>query len=246
MYDASFMPHRLPILGTISTPNWETTTERRSAIVPVMGNRLKILRNSRNWTLEKMAEAMGMSRSGYIKLERHDRKLNDEYIDRAARVFGVQPSEILDQRTVEIVGLAGAGPDGSVLFAAADSNFGEVPAPAGASENARALEVRGDSMYGLANDGWLLFYDERTEPREEYLGEPCACWLPDGRVLVKIPERGRARGLYDLVSTNAPPMRDHAVEWMALITDIKPRRAAQKYIRRNPDQNIQDIHISKR
>jgi hypothetical protein len=182
-----------------------------------------------------------MSRSGYLKLEAGERKLNDKHIAKAASVFGVPAAEILEQDMVEIIGLAGAGPDGAVLFAEGHGNFGEVPAPAGATENTRALEVRGTSMYGLANDGWLLFYDERTEPREEYMGEPCACWLPDGRVLVKIPEPSRNRGLYDLVSTNAPPIRDVVVDWMALITDIKPRRAAQRYIKRNPEKAVQDI-----
>lgn len=184
---------------------------------------------------------MGMSRSGYVKLEGGERKLNDQHIAKAAQVYAVPAAEILNQAMVEIIGLAGAGPDGSVLFADGHGNFGEVPAPAGASDQTKALEVRGNSMYGLANDGWLLFYDERTEPRDEYLGEPCACWLPDGRVMVKVPEPSRIPGLFDLVSTNAPPLRDQVVDWMALITDIKPRRAAQKFIRRNPDQLVQNI-----
>ncbi len=188
---------------------------------------------------------MGMSRSGYIKLERGERKLTDVHIDKATQIYGVQPSDVLPEHTVEIIGLAGAGPDGSVLFALGDQNFGEVPAPAGASENAKALEVKGTSMYGLANDGWLLFYDERTEPRDEHLGEPCVCWLPDGRVLVKVPQRGRSRGLFDLESTNAPTMHDVAVDLMALITDIKPRRAAQKFIRRNPDAAVKDVAVGR-
>jgi transcriptional regulator with XRE-family HTH domain len=213
-----------------------------------MGNRLKSLRENKRWTQDEAAELFGMSTSGYIKLENGQRKMTEVHQATAARVFGVRLQDVLEEepeRLVEIVGLAGAGPDGSVLFAEGDQNFGHVPAPADATENTKALEVRGNSMYGIANDGWLLFYDERTEPLDEYIGEPCACWLPDGRVLIKIPAYGRQRGLYHLESVNAPPMYDQAVEYMALITDIKPRRAAQRYIRRNPAQPVHDIKVSR-
>lgn len=142
---------------------------------------------------------------------------------------------------VPIVGLAGAGPDGSVLFAEGDGNFGEIIAPPGASANAEALEVRGTSMHGMANDGWMIFYDEKTAPNAEHMGEPCVCWLEDGRVLVKTPYSSREPGLFDLESTNAPLMRDIPVRAMALVTDIKTRKAVQKYLRRNPDVHFVDI-----
>lgn len=215
-----------------------------------MGNMLKTLREQRRWTQEETAERFGLSLGGYRKLENGQRSLDQQHLDRAALVYDITRSEVLgDERApdpvVEIIGRAGAGPDGSVLFADGDQNFGEVPAPIGATATTKALEVAGNSMYGLANDGWLLFYDERTEPMREYMGEPCVCWLPDGRVLVKIPRPGSSRGLFHLESVNAPPMYDMTVEQMALVTDIKPRRAAQKYIRRNPDHPVEDVHFSK-
>lgn len=145
------------------------------------------------------------------------------------------------ERTIPIVGLAGAGPDGSVLFADGDGNFGEVPAPVDAAETTEALEVRGNSMHGLANDGWLIFYEEKTEPNREHFGEPCVCWLAGGRVLVKTPQPTAAPGLYNLESVNAPTMRDVPVDAMALVTDIKTRAAARRFIRRHPDTNIEDL-----
>lgn len=142
---------------------------------------------------------------------------------------------------VPIVGLAGAGPDGSVMFAEGDGNFGEVIAPPGAGATTEALEVRGTSMHGLANDGWMIFYDEKTSPNRDHMGEPCVCWLEDGRVLVKTPLQGSAPGLFNLHSTNAPPIIDAPVRAMALVTDIKTRKAVQRYIRRNPDVSFDDI-----
>jgi transcriptional regulator with XRE-family HTH domain len=67
-----------------------------SALSKAMGNKLKALREDRRWTQDMAAEAMGVSRGQYIKLERGERRLNVEYINRAAKAFGVMPSDILD------------------------------------------------------------------------------------------------------------------------------------------------------
>lgn len=146
---------------------------------------------------------------------------------------------------VPIVGLVGAGPEGSVLFADGDGNYGEIIAPPGASAATEALEVRGNSMHGMANDGWMIFYDEKVAPGRDHMGEPCVCWLEDGRVLVKTPYPSREPGLFDLESINAPLMRDIPVRAMALVTDIKTRKAVQRYIRRNPDVHFDDVIIAK-
>lgn len=145
---------------------------------------------------------------------------------------------------VQIVGKAGAGPDGSVLFATGDGNFGEVPPPEGSSVNTSALEVQGDSMRGIANDGWLIFYDEKESPTEDHMGEPCVCFLEDDRVLIKTPYPGSQPGLFHLESVNAPMMRDIPVRYFAFVTDIKPRRSAQKHIRRNIGEPVEDISTS--
>lgn len=165
-----------------------------------------------------------------------------------ARFFGKDPpgGDPTTVRSVKIVGKAGAGPDGSVLFAQGDGYLGEVPAPEGATENTSALEVQGDSMRGLANDGWLIFYDEKEDPRPDHMGEPCVCFLEDDRVLVKTPYPGTEAGLYHLESVNAPMMLDIPVRYFAFVTDIKPRRSAQKHIRRNPAAKIEDVRTDGR
>lgn len=150
------------------------------------------------------------------------------------------------ERTVPIVGYAGAGPDGSVLFAEGQGNYGEATAPIDAAETSEALEVRGDSMHGMANDGWLIFYEEKTQPGPEHMGEPCVCWLANGRVIIKEPQWGSAPGLFHLLSINARTMPDVAVEAMALVTDIKTRVAAKKYIRRHPNVPITDMVVDKK
>lgn len=211
-----------------------------------IGARLKMARKAAGFgTAVAAAESLGVVYATYAGHENGNRGLRAS-LEQYARRFGVSADWLLTgrgemkstERMAPILGLAGAGPNGTVLFAEGQGNFGEVPAPPGSSDSVAGLEVRGDSMHGLANDGWLLFYEERTEPREEYMGEPCVCWLEDGHVLVKIPEPTLHPGLYNLTSTNAATMRSVAVREMALVTDIRPRRAAQRFIRRNPDQAV--------
>ena len=46
-------------------------------------------------TPDEAATALGLSRSGYIKKERSERGLKDDFIRRACELFGVSPEEIM-------------------------------------------------------------------------------------------------------------------------------------------------------
>lgn len=197
-----------------------------------------------------LAQYLGVRQDAVTRMANTDpskekREIRAADLLRMIEFFGSEPpsTQTQQERLVPIVGLAGAGPDGSVLYAEGDGNFGEVIAPLDASPTTVALEVRGNSMHGLANDGWLIFYDEKEPPGPDHMGEPCVCWLEDGRVLIKVPYPGSQRGLFNLESVNAPTMRDVPVRFFALVTDIKPRRSAQKFIRRNPDHGVQDLKV---
>lgn len=146
-----------------------------------------------------------------------------------------------EPRFARIKGLAGAGPDGTVLFATGDGDFGEVPAPIDSAPSVEALEVRGTSMYGIANDGWLIFYEDKEAPDHTHMGELCVCWLEDDRVLVKIPQPGTETGLFHLESANAPTMRDVPVRYFSIVTDIKTRRSSERFLRRNPAHPVLDV-----
>lgn len=206
------------------------------------GENIRRVRKEKGFTLEDLADKAGMSAGQLSRLESSKRNLKADQIAAIAGALEVEPAELMGPPPmVPIVGLAGAGPEGSVLFATGDGNFGEVPAPRGATPTTRALEVRGDSMHGLANDGWMVWYDEEVTPTQDHMGEPCVCFLEDERVLIKLPFPGSEPGLFNLESLNAPTMRDVPVRYMALITDIKPKRSAQKWIKRNPDEPINDV-----
>jgi len=79
-------------------------------------------------------------------------------------------------------------------------------------------------MRGVANDGWLFFFDdEKRPPSRDLVGKLCVVGLKNGDVLIRELQPGRKRGRYDLESSNEPTLRDQQVTWAARITWIKPR-----------------------
>lgn len=213
--------------------------------------RLREARERRGFkTAKQAAERFGFNYNTYSQHERGQAGIS-RAASAYAKAYRVSEAWLLtgegssdQERMAPIRGLAGAGPDGTVLFATGDGNFGEIQAPADSSPTTEALEVRGDSMYGIANDGWILFYEDKEPPSAHHMGELCVCWLADDRVLVKIPQPGRERGLYNLESANAPVMRDVPVMAFSIVTDIKTRTAARKFVRRNPDHPVTDLKIA--
>jgi transcriptional regulator with XRE-family HTH domain len=191
--------------------------------VPVMGNNLRKLRLSRSWTHDQAASAMGMSKGGFIKLERGERRLKQEQIERAAHVFEVPESDILgDRKTAPLVGYVGAGALAHI-FSEGQGPFDEVDAPDGSTEDTVAVEIRGESL-GSFFDQWLVFYDDvRTPPSSKMLNRLCVVGVADGRILIKKLTKGTLPGHYTLLSQFEPPMYDQIIEWAALVKNMVPR-----------------------
>nr|WP_246231241.1 helix-turn-helix transcriptional regulator [Rhizobium oryzihabitans] len=122
---------------------------------PDAAKRLEQARIARKFeTAKDAAIYFGWSPDSYTQHENGTRGIV-RAADKYAKAFRVSQGWLLTGEgdgpekgptMVQIVGKAGAGPDGSVLFATGDGNFGEVPAPEGSSVNTSALEVQGDSM----------------------------------------------------------------------------------------------------
>lgn len=219
---------------------------------PDPAKRLEEARRARGYkTPKEAATFFGWTYETYIQHEQGTRGIT-RAAGKYAKAFRVSEGWLLTgegvmgdaPRLVPIVGKAGAGPDGSVLFATGDGNFGEIEAPIDSSPSAEALEVEGNSMYGIANDGWILFYEDQEAPSEDHMGELCVCWLEDDRVLVKFPQPGSGPGLFHLESANAPMMRDVPVRAFSVVTDIKTRKAAKRFLRRNPEHKVDDLKIA--
>lgn len=127
-------------------------------------------------------------------------------------------------RMVKVKGYIGAGRRAH-FYAVADEDFTEVPAPADASDQTIALEIRGKS-WGPAMESWLIFYDDVRSPiTPDLIGYPCVVGLADDSILLKVV-RSNGRGGFDLYpnSDNAKDIiRNARIEWAAKVIGMRPR-----------------------
>ncbi len=184
-------------------------------------------------TPTEAARARGWNEITYRAHENGERGIRPAAAARYAKAFRVSAGWILtgegrrDQvDQVPIVGLAGASVEGGVAYSETDGELGMADRPTNGSDKTVALEVRGDSLRGIAEDGWLIFYDEvRSPPTEDLIGLPCVVGLEDGRVLVKYLRPTGDPHVFHLLSTNAEPLFDQIVAWAARVIDIRPRHS---------------------
>lgn len=155
----------------------------------------------------------------------HDkREVSIEEMYASARILKLDPPTPKVAFTVPLVGIVGAGAE-VAFYQVTQEPLDYVDAPPDCGANAVAVEVRGNSMYGVANDGWLLFYEDRHDfVSDDMLGQLCVVGLPGEKVVVKEVLRGSRPGVFNLISTNAAPILDTPVEWAAVVTWIKQRK----------------------
>ncbi len=125
--------------------------------------------------------------------------------------------------TVKVKGYVGAGAVAH-FYAVSDEDYEEVPAPAGASDQTVAVEIKGKSFGPLMNS-WLVFYDDVRSPvTTDLIGHVCVVGLPDDRILIKEIQKN-PRGGFDLISndTKEPDIVGVEIEWAARVTSMRPR-----------------------
>lgn len=127
--------------------------------------------------------------------------------------------------TVQLVGYVGAG--GLIMPVddhAKGAGLSDVPAPPENGSHSVALEIRGSSQWPAFDDGDLIYYERHHDSPEEALGRLSVVMLKTGESMFKMVTRGSKRGLFTLVSVNAPPINDAQLEWAAPVTWIRKRR----------------------
>jgi phage repressor protein C with HTH and peptisase S24 domain len=199
-----------------------------------IAKRLQYLRKRVGFaTATDAARAFGWTVPTYLGHENGDRNPSRETAKRYAAAYKARWEWILEggpqleppkDETVPIVGDVGAG--ARIIFdGEPQGGYDRAPRPPGSPPNTVAARVRGDSMPGLAEDDWLIYYDERVRGLPgEWIGHLCVVWISEGEVYVKKVYRGRDADSYLLVSTGGlPPMEVEEIEWSAKVAWIKPR-----------------------
>lgn len=188
-------------------------------------NRLRHIRKQRKLTLQQVADAAGTSNQMLGMLERGERKLTVEWMEKLAPALGVSVAELLadnGQRKIPVVGYVGAG---FQIFSIDDHMKGagldEVDAPPGpVAKSAVAVIVRGDSMVPVLEEGDVIYYDQQVEGDfDNLLGKLCVVQCADGATYVK--QLRRTDGRYWLHSHNAEPIFPPSITWVARVLWVK-------------------------
>ncbi|WCA57796.1 helix-turn-helix domain-containing protein [Agrobacterium tumefaciens] len=220
-----------------SIPLWFLTAFLLQSIESFMST-LKKLRESRGLSQPELARRVGTSQPQILRLEKSQRKLSKEWAEKLAPHLGVTAEELMfgkpQEAAVEIVGLAGADTEGQRIYGHGQGQLGWVESIPGATETTVAVIVRGSSMRPYAEDGGIIYYDDRRDPpSSEMLGEVVIIGLEDDRVLLKRllrPSSGNP-GHFDLESFNGDQMPNQRVLWAAYVSAVIPPRQAKKIIK---------------
>lgn len=185
---------------------------------------MKRLRVAQRLSQQRLAELVGTSQPQIRRLEAGEREMTKTWAERIAPHLNCSAEQLLfEAANVPIVGLVGAGGEAQ-MYQDGHGNYGEAPRPPGTGSSTVALEVRGDSMPGIAENEWLVYYDDVREGiTPDLIGELCVVGIADGGVFIKRVYRAKDADLYDLISTGAEPKRNQKIAWAAKVTWIKPR-----------------------
>src|SRR5579871_483285 len=122
--------------------------------------RIRALLDKQGLTMKAASLQAGLGETYVRDILERNRQPTAQKFAALARILGVSVSEILGEQptgVVPVVGIAGANPDGSVLFAESQGELGVAPMPPGGGTRTVAVEVRGDSMRGFAENGWWVY-----------------------------------------------------------------------------------------
>jgi len=137
----------------------------------------------------------------------------------------------LKSRTVPVMGYLGAG-------AEVEPDFEQVPPegleqidlPFSLAEDLIAFKVRGESMLPFYKpEAVIVVYREQKKPIEAFYGEEAAVRTSTGRRFIKTVMRG-ASGV-TLMSSNAAPIENVAIEWIGEIFAVLPPSAIRRTVK---------------
>ena len=175
------------------------------------------------------ARSFGWTVSTYLGHENGDRTPSRAAAKRYGRAYRVRWEWLLDNEgppssgvpVVKIIGKVDGGGKVSLYDADEVKDCGDNPPHVGVATV--ALEA-GASLRGVADSGWLYFFDhEKKPPSQDLIGKLCVVALKDGDILIRVLQPGRRRGRYDLESSTEPTLRDQQIAWAAQVSWIKPR-----------------------
>ena len=165
-----------------------------------MTNHIRFVRDRLGITRDQLAHRVGTSTSQITKLERGERKLTQEWMERLAEALDVPPVSLISAWTIDVIGRVEG--DGVVRYVEKGgyTKVSEVEAPANAPTSMRALEVH-DAITGFAEKDAIIYFDwDKPMHKHEVLGKMSVVWTRDKRVLVRRIYPGATEDRWIIVS----------------------------------------------
>jgi len=186
-----------------------------------MKNRIRELRHEKGpeWTLTYVAKLAHTTPKQLSRLERGQRSLTLDWIERVAKALECDPLELIsdykERYLAPVVGYIGAG---DLYYPEPKSGpwigFNEVETPPGMVD-AVAVIIRGESMKPVYHSGDMLFFNPTEYPGvEQYAGKECVVKLQNGMVYLKRVHK-KSNGSIQLLSYNEDPIEDANIAWAA-------------------------------
>lgn len=192
--------------------------------------RLKISRENAGFkSARQAAKHYGWTISTYSAHENGQNGYDEAAAIEYGRAFDVSAGWLLTgeggserQNIVGVKGLVGAG--GSIDTGpeqlSSDENLYEIevlfPLPAGAF----ALEVRGDSMFPRYDPGDVVICEKQSYDFGQMIGWEAVVMTVEGSRYLKRLLNGSRKGLFDLESFNARPIRSVRLEWASKVITV--------------------------
>jgi transcriptional regulator with XRE-family HTH domain len=196
-----------------------------------LGEKIRKIRVSMGLEQDQFAEKLDTTQSTVSRWERGSkpgaeflRKIADIANTTVDRLLGLDDLAGTPPNHIPVVGYVGAGAEVIPYddYARGDG-MDYVERPAFITGQAIAVEVKGHSLWPVAEDGWRLVYTgQQSMLEDEVLNRLCVVQLTDGRMLVKRVAKGSMPQRYHLISTNAPIIEDVEIQWAARVKAIIP------------------------
>lgn len=202
-----------------------------------MKMKIATLRKQKHMTQMDLAEATGLSQSyiGAMESKNIAKSPSMDTLVTIAAALSVRVGELFDDaKPIAVAGKVGAGAKVPLYdaYAKGDGLY-HVACPADLPHDAHvvAVEVEGDSMVPIYQNGDVLFYSrEVMGVPNEALGRICVCEDSNGDVWVKHVKPGSEPGKFHLISINpmTDNMFDRELKWAAPVQLHWPRGLVER------------------
>lgn len=195
-----------------------------------------ILAGQPRGTKARLAEHIGIDSDKLSKILSGTRDISAEELREISDFFGEEPPGFPGgdmPSLVPLMGYVGAGAEVEPDFEQVpDDGLDQIEVPFHLPADMIALQVKGDSMLPMFDDGMVIIvFREQRRATETFYGERAVVRTGDGRRFIKTIIKGDGTGRVSLLSWNAQPIQNVEPIWIGEIFTFFPASAIRRTTR---------------